>query len=349
MAERHVGSGQTYSTITDAYNAASSGDEIIIHPGTYTERIVHPASTKNNITFRGFTGDPADVLWVGTGSLNSAYPLRVYLVGTSGTPKDTYIQDITLRSGSNGGGALNLNGSTGSYYSRTWVSNCWLQVPYNKVILMISNYARVEFDECILEGYKSSGAVASWTINANERATFRNCLIYSPEKLYENANVKHYHSTIVHGRATRLIYNTGAWGFYYGCVFYNWARFTGGAQDLWSGSGTPNFSECVYFRPSGCDQSDAELLESDPLIAGGTTVRSTTGDSQIPTDCQILTGSPAIDHVATDHGLTDDYFGNARPLGSAYDAGFHERPAPLPRPVGPYLNNHAIRRGDLVT
>jgi hypothetical protein len=349
MAERHVGSGQTYSTIAAAYAAASGGDEIVIHPGTYVETISIVASDKNNLTFRSSTGDPSDVLWQGTGTLGAAYPWKVYLVGTTGTPKDLYVQDITLRSGSNGGGAANMDGKTSSYYTRIWIENCWLQVPYNKEIFIISNYARVEFDRCILEGYKSAGAVASWSISATERATFRNCLVYSPEKLYENVNVKHYHSTIVHGRATSLIYNTGAWGYYYGCIFYNWGRFASGAQDLWSGSGTPNFSECVFYRPDGCDQSDPDLLEEDPSLVGGTTVRGTTGDSQIPTDCQLQVGSPAIDHVATDFGLSDDFFGNARPLGDDFDAGFHERPAPLPRPVGPYLNNHAIRRGDLVT
>jgi hypothetical protein len=36
-ADLHVGSGQTYSTVQDAVNAASSGDVIIIHAGTYRE------------------------------------------------------------------------------------------------------------------------------------------------------------------------------------------------------------------------------------------------------------------------------------------------------------------------
>ncbi len=38
-ATLHVGSGQTYSTISGAVDAASSGDTIIVHDGTYTENV----------------------------------------------------------------------------------------------------------------------------------------------------------------------------------------------------------------------------------------------------------------------------------------------------------------------
>ncbi len=38
--ELHVGPGQTYATITAAIAAASSGDTIIVHPGTYHEQVI---------------------------------------------------------------------------------------------------------------------------------------------------------------------------------------------------------------------------------------------------------------------------------------------------------------------
>ena len=38
-AELHVGPGQTYSTIQSAVNAASAGDTIIVHDGTYNENV----------------------------------------------------------------------------------------------------------------------------------------------------------------------------------------------------------------------------------------------------------------------------------------------------------------------
>lgn len=46
--DRHVGSGQAYSTIQDAVNASSSGDRILIYPGIYRETVT---VTADNLTF----------------------------------------------------------------------------------------------------------------------------------------------------------------------------------------------------------------------------------------------------------------------------------------------------------
>lgn len=51
-ATLNVGSGQTYNTITAAYNAASSGDTIVVYPGTYSEKL---SITKSSITIKGST------------------------------------------------------------------------------------------------------------------------------------------------------------------------------------------------------------------------------------------------------------------------------------------------------
>ena len=40
VGELHVGSGQPYSTIQTAVNAATAGDTVVVHPGTYNEQIV---------------------------------------------------------------------------------------------------------------------------------------------------------------------------------------------------------------------------------------------------------------------------------------------------------------------
>ena len=63
-ATLEVGVGRAYSTIQVAVNAASSGDNIVIYAGTYTENLNWPAN-KDNITVRPYSSDfvtiqPAD-------------------------------------------------------------------------------------------------------------------------------------------------------------------------------------------------------------------------------------------------------------------------------------------------
>jgi len=55
-ADRHVGSGQTYSTIASAIAASSSGDNIVIHEGTYNEYYLQPKSGTNLIGANRFSG-----------------------------------------------------------------------------------------------------------------------------------------------------------------------------------------------------------------------------------------------------------------------------------------------------
>lgn len=47
-AIRHVGSGQTYSTVGAAITASSGGDTIVVHPGTYNEYNLKPKSGTSN-------------------------------------------------------------------------------------------------------------------------------------------------------------------------------------------------------------------------------------------------------------------------------------------------------------
>lgn len=54
------------STLRTACNSAGAGDEIIIYPGTYTISIC-PYISANNVTIRGSTGNPADVVVRGLG------------------------------------------------------------------------------------------------------------------------------------------------------------------------------------------------------------------------------------------------------------------------------------------
>jgi len=57
-AERHVGSGQTYSTIQEAVDASSPGDIIIVHEGVYREQVVIDVE---GITIQAFEGDSVTV------------------------------------------------------------------------------------------------------------------------------------------------------------------------------------------------------------------------------------------------------------------------------------------------
>ncbi|MEM2106339.1 MAG: right-handed parallel beta-helix repeat-containing protein [Candidatus Bathyarchaeia archaeon] len=69
-AELHVGSGQTYTTIQAAITAASAGDTIIVHPGTYDEQVV----ITKPLTLQGY-GDTTIIQPAGPGRLTSFYQL----------------------------------------------------------------------------------------------------------------------------------------------------------------------------------------------------------------------------------------------------------------------------------
>jgi pectin methylesterase-like acyl-CoA thioesterase len=56
-ATLHVGSGQNYSTIQDAVDAAYTDDKIVVHEGTYTEQVVIDDSGIEALTIVGAAGD----------------------------------------------------------------------------------------------------------------------------------------------------------------------------------------------------------------------------------------------------------------------------------------------------
>ena len=55
--DRHVGSGQTYSTVSAAVSAASSGDTIYVHAGTYPEKV----TAKSGITITRYGTDSVNI------------------------------------------------------------------------------------------------------------------------------------------------------------------------------------------------------------------------------------------------------------------------------------------------
>ncbi|MFC1937297.1 NosD domain-containing protein [Chloroflexota bacterium] len=68
-AELHAGSGQTYETISDAVAAASGGDTIIVHDGTYNENIYIAAdSGLAGLTIRSENGYATTTVYSSSGS-----------------------------------------------------------------------------------------------------------------------------------------------------------------------------------------------------------------------------------------------------------------------------------------
>ena len=61
-AELHVGTEQTYSTIQDAVDNATSGDTIIVHAGTYAEKVT---VDKERLTLKVYDGDEVTVTAAG--------------------------------------------------------------------------------------------------------------------------------------------------------------------------------------------------------------------------------------------------------------------------------------------
>jgi hypothetical protein len=72
--ERHVGPGQTYTTITAALAAANDGDEIIVHPGTYsaaTNSESFPLVVNDdNLVIRSTGGPPVTIIDAGGAQTN---------------------------------------------------------------------------------------------------------------------------------------------------------------------------------------------------------------------------------------------------------------------------------------
>jgi len=138
----------TYSQLKSAaLNAPPDGRTIIVAPGTYYQDGVLWLTGKSNLTIRGETGNPDDVVLVGKGINNSSMWINIainncpYFTIEALTLKDTYYHGIQVNNSShyvtirnvvfldNGeGGVKATNNSAGTSYSDYGlVENCWLE------------------------------------------------------------------------------------------------------------------------------------------------------------------------------------------------------------------------------
>ncbi len=60
-ADRHVGAGQSYSTVQAAVDASNNGDTVIVHTGTYNERVVIDDAAITQLTLRAYGSDVVTV------------------------------------------------------------------------------------------------------------------------------------------------------------------------------------------------------------------------------------------------------------------------------------------------
>lgn len=114
--QRQVGTGQTYATIQAAITAASNGDEVVIHPGTYSEEI----TLTKLLTFRSLI--PGAAIWsVGAGV--GMIPIRITGLLAAG---DVRFYGITFvaTTDAGGGNAFLIENTAAGMTSRILFDNC---------------------------------------------------------------------------------------------------------------------------------------------------------------------------------------------------------------------------------
>ncbi|TVY78360.1 Pectinesterase [Lachnellula suecica] len=120
-ATLNVGSGQTYSTITAAYNAAAAGDTIYVYPGTYKEKLT---ISKSSITLKGSaypstspSGNLALITYSTYASAAGSDDASATLL-VSGDSFKMYNMNISNTAGTAGQAvALSMRGASGGVYS----------------------------------------------------------------------------------------------------------------------------------------------------------------------------------------------------------------------------------------
>jgi hypothetical protein len=170
----HVGGGQTYATIQAAFNAAVTGDEVVIHAGTYTTQA--GVVGKSNLYIHNATGEKVVInggLYFNNSSEGSTVEglyikptgcvgIQNYYVGGRG---NTY-KNLTFFNGDNGRAAIYGD----SMYGNDNLVNITI---YNCDYALSYNYASsTSIKNVIIANSRSSGALYSYNGSAITYSNF---------------------------------------------------------------------------------------------------------------------------------------------------------------------------------
>jgi hypothetical protein len=223
-AERHVGSGQTYSSINSAISASSAGDIIIIHDGTYAEGI----STIPNGTSWS-SGGYTIIKALNDGSVNitggltmaaNAKYIQFEGLKWSGTnSKEAHGNNIKFfRCAFNGGpysgnsAAMGLGNTSATTDSYMLFEDCWFYGIGGRYNLLTYRANHVIFRRCVIRhdggwGPNGGNPEAGISIYNSQYVLLQNCIVINSDLTSSN-NPGSLSGYSYWGQAFYIIYNS---------------------------------------------------------------------------------------------------------------------------------------------
>jgi hypothetical protein len=200
--DRHVGSGQTYKTISAALAAANGGDTILIHDGTYTDEISSvPNGTSSAYTIIKAVNDGGvtitSVLSLTSGSYVQFEGLKWQITAQKRAAKGSSAHHIKyLRCAFQGGGTTGneTNTAIGNGAHHILFEDCWFYGLGGRYQLLIYYADYVIVRRCTFrvdggwsEGGQANPQAATIAYSSNNVA-YQNCiLIDSPSSNYSSS------------------------------------------------------------------------------------------------------------------------------------------------------------------
>ncbi|MCB1060563.1 MAG: hypothetical protein KDB65_10040 [Calditrichaeota bacterium] len=231
-----------YATITDAYDAAASGDTIVIAPGTYLENIV---STKRlRVIGAGWDNTRIRNWYFQNASTGSS--LEGVKVSTTGTvaPLVSYNSDSVT------------------------IKRCYLQSNYQTYFWARSSGSGnwITFEDCVMISNQNSGSNDGFNFN-QDSCVIRNCYVQGWQGSSTNQNVFINDpaflsvTNCVFTNWSQLLNTTGTYGFYFANnIVYDWNN--GATFGTYSPTATFEYNASSVITPPG---TDAALLTMNPF------------------------------------------------------------------------------------